>query len=116
MPRERLSRHFWRDEFDCRDGTEASPSRELIKRLEKLRSICGGKPLVIVSGYRTPSHNKSVGGAAHSQHLYNAAADIPKGYATVAQARRAGFTGIGVRADWVVHVDVRPSAVTLWNY
>lgn len=114
--RERLSAHFFRDEFDCRDGSESSPSRNLIERLEVLRSICGAKPLHIVSGYRSAAHNKAVGGATRSQHLYNTAADIPAGYATLAQARRAGFRGIGLRADWVVHVDVRPSAVTVWRY
>jgi hypothetical protein len=33
-------------------------------------------PLVVTSGYRTPEHNRAVGGAPHSQHLYMRALDI----------------------------------------
>lgn len=35
-----------------------------------------GKPVTITSGYRTPEHNKKVGGVPNSQHLYGQAADI----------------------------------------
>lgn len=35
-----------------------------------------GKPIVIGSGYRSPKVNKLVGGAANSDHMYGAAADI----------------------------------------
>ena len=35
-----------------------------------------GKPVIITSGYRTPEHNKNVGGVPTSQHLYGQAADI----------------------------------------
>ena len=43
--------------------------------LQKIRDHFG-RPVVITSGYRTAAHNKSVGGAAYSQHLYGRAADI----------------------------------------
>lgn len=112
----RLSAHFLRSEFDCRDGTLANPSSLLISRLEVLRGICGGRPLNIVSGYRSPGWNVKVGGAVHSQHLKNRAADLEKGYATLDQAKRAGFTGIGLRAGWVVHVDVRAASRVVWTY
>src|SRR3954470_19873679 len=110
-----LSPHFSRSEFDCRDGTKAHPDPELIRRLEALRHLCGDRPLRIVSGFRTVTYNRKVGGASNSQHLWNRAADIPPGYANLAQARAAGFTGIGyvgphVGASPVVHVDVRPTA------
>lgn len=47
-------------------------------------------------------------------HLYGKAADIPKGLATVAQALAAGFTGVGHRGRWVVHVDVRPGKAVVF--
>lgn len=103
-----LSQHFNRAEFDCHDGQRAHPDPELVQRLEALRHICGDRPLRIVSGYRDPAYNKSIGGAPNSQHQYNRAADIPAGYATIAQAEAAGFRGIGYCHGWVVHVDVRP--------
>ena len=110
-----LSPHFSRHEFDSHDGARAHPAPELIAALERLRSICGDRPLKIVSGYRSPAHNRAVGGKPRSQHLVNKAADIPEGYATVAQAERAGFTGIGNKGAWAVHVDVRPTRAR-WSY
>lgn len=109
-----LSAHFSRVEFDCKDGTHAHPSQALILALEKLRAIIG-KPIPIVSGYRTPEYNARVGGAKQSRHMYNDAADISRFLrVTVAQAIQAGFTGIGKRDDGiVVHVDMRPRQTPL---
>jgi uncharacterized protein YcbK (DUF882 family) len=87
-----------------------------LQRLETVRALAGGHPLRIVSGYRCPPHNKAVGGAKDSQHMYGAAADIPAGRVTPAQATRAGFTGLGIQAGWVVHVDVRDGPITTWHY
>lgn len=110
-----LSPHFSRREFDCRDGTRANPHPKLIAALERLRELVGGRPLRIVSGYRSPAYNARVGGAAQSQHVRNTAADIPRGYATVAQAEAAGFTGIGSSGPYAVHVDVRARKAR-WKY
>jgi len=110
-----LSAHFSRWEFDSHDGVQAHPDVRLVDALERLRSICGGRPLKIVSGYRSPAQNKAVGGAPRSQHLYNRAVDIPEGYATIAQAEQAGFRGIGSKGIWAVHVDVR-SQRARWTY
>lgn len=117
-----LSPHFSRSEFECRGrgqaGHRSHPTRvddRLVASLEKLRSACGDRPLNIVSGYRCEMWNRQVGGAVRSQHPRGTAADIPYGYATPAQARAAGFTGVGVKGAYAVHVDVRPSAAT-WRY
>lgn len=110
-----LSAHFSRREFDSHDGARADPDPELVAALERLRALVG-RPLRIVSGYRSPAHNRAVGGAPRSQHLYNRAADIPAEYATVAQAAAAGFTGIGSRGRWAVHVDVRRGRPARWSY
>ena len=113
-----LSPHFSRSEFDCPDGSRATPDRTLIASLEALRAIKRGAPLRIVSGYRSPAYNTQIGGARYSQHMYNRAADIPYGYAGVTDAKRAGFTGIGISHDgrFAVHVDVRPGPVVTWRY
>lgn len=111
-----LSPHFSRREFDSRDGAQANPHPDLIRKLEVLRHLGGDRPLHIVSGFRSKAHNDSVGGAPASQHLVNRAADLPKGAATVENARRAGFTGIGRKGGWATHVDVRPGPKVEWSY
>lgn len=113
-----LSAHFDSSEFRCkgtRHSAHAAVSPDLVAKLERLRAIKGGRPLTIVSGVRCATHNRAVGGARASQHLRGTAADIPKGYATVAEAERAGFTGIGSSGPWAVHVDVRPTRAR-WRY
>lgn len=110
-----LSPHFSRREFDCKDGSRSNPDPALIACLERLRAIKGGRPLRIVSGYRSPDYNRRVGGARRSQHVVNRAADLVKGYANVAEAVEAGFTGVGYCGDWVVHVDVRPSRLVVFR-
>lgn len=102
-----LSPHFSASEFrDHRDGSLIGPDPQLLSVLECLRAI-DGRPLSIVSGYRSPATNRAVGGAPRSQHLLGRAADIQGGRFTVAQAVACGARGIGHCDGWVVHVDVR---------
>ena len=111
-----LTTHFSRAEFrDKRANAYRDPPCRLLVVLELLRAEIG-RPLVIVSGYRTAATNRAVGGARESRHLLADAVDIPAGYATVAQAAAAGAVGIGSRDGWAVHLDVRPGAPARWTY
>jgi uncharacterized protein YcbK (DUF882 family) len=111
-----ITEHFSRAEFRDRRTGMSHVDVTLVDHLERLRTIVG-QPLNIVSGYRSPTTNAAVGGAQESQHLKGWAADIPEGYATVDQALRAGFTGIGSKGKWAVHVDVRDTpTVERWTY
>jgi uncharacterized protein YcbK (DUF882 family) len=104
-----LSPHFSSWEFaEHGSGKTRSIDRRLLDVLESIRSGLRGRPLPIVSGYRSAAYNRRIGGAPRSQHIYGRAADIPGGLATVEDARRAGAVGIGYCGRWVVHVDVRP--------
>jgi hypothetical protein len=47
----------------------------LAKFLQEIRNRFD-RPLMIVSGYRTPEVNEAIGGASHSRHLIGDAADI----------------------------------------
>jgi len=84
--REPVTVNFRLKEFACKDGTpvprEYWPNlQRLMERLERLRSALGGHPVTIMSGYRTPDYNASVGGAKNSAHMRATAADIKvKGY------------------------------------
>lgn len=103
-----LSEHFDSSEFvDRRTGGIILPTQSFVSKLEDLRDRIG-RPLPIVSGYRSPSTNRLVGGARRSWHLHGRAVDIPKGLVSVDQAVGAGFTGIGRCGAWVVHLDDRP--------
>jgi zinc D-Ala-D-Ala carboxypeptidase len=112
-----LSTNFSRREFrDRRTGSlPKDPPASLIGRLEALRCRIG-RPLPIVSGYRTPTTNRAVGGAVNSRHLSGDAVDIPEGLVRMDEAVAAGFTGIGTRNGWVVHVDCRPGPLKTWTY
>ena len=48
---------------------------KVLKNLQVLRDACG-KPITIMSGYRSPERNESVGGAKKSQHMEGNACDI----------------------------------------
>lgn len=120
------SQHFSFIEFRSKGNGWIELRRELVRGLEKLRVIQG--PIGIVSGYRDPAHNKKVGGASNSQHLYGNGADIdPKVHYTAVRKLQV-FSGIGYDGSTgrVRHVDVRhlgpnptggsPTNPTIWRY
>ena len=109
----RLAPHFRVREFACSDGTDTVfVAPELVEVLEEIRSHFG-RPVRVLSGYRTETKNKAVGGAAYSRHKYGMAADItvegaaPSAVAAYAETLLPDRGGIGVYGSFV-HVDVRP--------
>ena len=76
-----ITKNFKREEFDCHDGIfypqEWIYGRllPLCKDLEVIRKETGGL-LHILSGYRTNTYNKKVGGAPFSQHKEGDAGDL----------------------------------------
>lgn len=71
----RLSPHFKLSEFQCLCCKRVKLDSRLIPVLENARAYVG-LPVIITSGYRCPEHNRMVGGAPDSDHLYGWAADI----------------------------------------
>ena len=76
-----LTKNFNSKEFDCKDGTKVPEKfmgnlQKLANNLQILRNELGVAVTVTGSGYRTPKHNKAVGGATNSQHLTANGADI----------------------------------------
>lgn len=107
--------HFSPQEFACPHCEVALVRPLLLFKLERLRVLVR-RPIVIVSGYRCPVHNAAVHGAADSQHMYAAAADVHRGVCTLDEAQRIGFTGIGTLDGQPVHLDVRDGPPATWIY
>ena len=108
----KVSTNFKVNEFSCSDGSDPIfIDSELITVLQKIRTHFG-KSVTITSAYRTPTHNKAVGGTAYSQHLYGRAADIkvkdvsPKKVAAYAETLLKNRGGIGTYSTFT-HIDVR---------
>lgn len=107
--------HFGWWEFACKDehATQAPfLCVDLLIRLEAIR-IGFGAPVHVISGYRTPEHNRKVGGAERSYHLLGAAADIKvEGVSPlqvvefVRSAFGPAYGGLGLYRSWA-HVDCR---------
>lgn len=73
---EKVGQHFKVKEFACKDGSQVVfIDDHLVSVLDILRNQIG-KPVIITSGYRTPTRNKDVGGARYSYHMRGMAADI----------------------------------------
>jgi|SRR5690625_2109018 len=108
----RGTRNFKISEFRCKgSGTlpKGGMHNQLLLKLERLRYNLGNKPITINSGYRSPSHNRRVGGASNSQHLYGKAADIVVRGVSPSRVYNAAdklFNGVG-RYNTFTHVDTR---------
>ena len=76
----KLTKNFNKEEFDSKDGA-CMPNdvlnniAELAKNVQIIRDYVG-VPLTINSGYRSPAHNKSVGGVDNSYHVQGKASDL----------------------------------------
>lgn len=75
-----LTKNFSLHEFRCKDGTDVPDDlidnvKELAENLQVLRNFLE-KPIIVISGYRSPNYNKKIGGAKRSQHMVAKAGDI----------------------------------------
>lgn len=122
--------HLSWNELACHDGTPypddfVTDGRvyKLARIFEEIRLIWG-KPIKVLSGYRTVSYNRLVNGAIHSQHIEGRALDLspPEGvdmttfYNTIKnRIKDLGIKGLGKYPTWV-HIDIRPTErVAYWS-
>lgn len=112
----KISPHINLGEFASKDGADkVLYSTELLALLETLR----GEVFTVQlnSAYRTAAHNRAVGGASSSQHIYGTAADIQLKYKgepldaryVCCRCQSLGFAGVAYISSTSVHVDARPS-------
>lgn len=76
----KLTQNFSLREFKCRDGSNVPEDlmenvQLLADNLQVLRDHID-KPIRVISGYRSPTYNRKIGGAKRSQHMTAKAADI----------------------------------------
>jgi uncharacterized protein YcbK (DUF882 family) len=121
----KITPNFDAGEFACRDGTaypEAWHEERLVPLCKTLQVIRDhiGRPLVIISGYRTAEYQYKLGGVPKSQHIQGRAADVRVGGMPASELHAAimllygqgalpHLGGLGrYDAKNFVHVDVRP--------
>jgi uncharacterized protein YcbK (DUF882 family) len=116
----KLTENFSLWEFKCKDGSSVPDEymdnvKKLAENLQVLREVVG-KPIRVISGYRSKRYNTRINGARRSQHMYAKAADIKiKGFtpaeikAIIVSLINEGKMhkgGIGIYRTFV-HYDVR---------
>jgi hypothetical protein len=100
-------------EIACRGTGAIKINTEAMDKLQALRDRLG-KPLIVRSAYRSPEHNRAVGGAPASKHMQATAFDIAMSnhdpVAFEAAARAMGFLGFGYYPrSGFMHIDLGPA-------
>ena len=100
-------------EIACRGTGAIKINTEAMDKLQALRDRLG-KPLIVRSAYRSPEHNRVVGGAPASKHMQGTAFDIAMTnhdpVAFEAAARAVGFLGFGYYPrSGFMHIDLGPA-------
>jgi len=116
----KLTTNFSLSEFQSKDGAEFPSGvigklTELAYALQIIRNELK-VPISITSGYRSPEHNRKIGGAQESTHMQGIAADFKaNGMAPTAVAaiierlireKKIPQGGLKAYASWV-HYDIR---------
>jgi zinc D-Ala-D-Ala carboxypeptidase len=108
-------KNFSPAEIACRGSGSLRLHEDALDRLQALRDALA-KPLIVRSAYRSPAHNKKVGGAPQSKHLEGTAFDIAMAnhdpVAFEAAARAVGFLGFGFYPrSGFIHIDLGPARI-----
>jgi zinc D-Ala-D-Ala carboxypeptidase len=106
-------KNFSPAEIACRGTGSIRVHEDALDKLQALRDRLG-KPLIVRSAYRSPAHNRAVGGAPKSKHLDGTAFDIAMSnhdpVAFEQAAREVGFLGFGFYPrSGFIHIDLGPA-------
>jgi uncharacterized protein YcbK (DUF882 family) len=118
--------NFAAAEFRCKHSGQEGMQDDFLRKLQALRTEFG-RPLVITSGYRHPTHPVERSKARPGAHAKGRAVDIKvvnsgTMYELLRLAPRYGFTGLGIsfRASTpkFLHLDdvTGPSRPAVWVY
>lgn len=125
-----MSNHFKVREFASKSDTKlysdvVKVHNKLIVILEALFAELNCSKIIVNSGYRTPEHDKAVGGNGAGQHTLGRAADIvcygkdgkiiPAQKVCCKLEDMGGIYGIGFISQNAVHVDTRSKSTKWWG-
>jgi len=99
-----VSRNFKLYEFESRDTHEVKIHQEIIRKTQMVRDILG-LPVRVNSGYRTPEHNREVGGVPNSLHCEGKAVDLSCAFVPLEQLTIAAIWAEFMRI--IVYEDLR---------
>lgn len=114
---------FTPKEFNCRHTGKNDMQPAFMDKLQALRDEYG-KPMVVTSGYRDPSHPEEAKKPQPGMHSHGLAADIAceggQAFLIAKLAFKHGFTGIGVSQKAggarFIHIDMRPGIPVIYSY
>jgi hypothetical protein len=100
-------------EIACKGTGKVLVNADALDKLQALRDRLR-KPLILTSAYRSPEHNRAVGGAKNSMHMQGIAFDVRMDnhdpHEFEAAARAVGFTGFGYYPrSGFMHIDTGPA-------
>jgi zinc D-Ala-D-Ala carboxypeptidase len=108
---------FSPQEIACKGTGSLAINEDALDKLQALRDKLG-RPILLTSAYRSPEHNRTVGGAKNSKHMLGIAFDVrmenqdPQKFE--AAARAVGFAGFGYYPkQGFMHID--PVARPAWG-
>lgn len=106
-------KNFSPREMACKGTGSLLLDEVAMDKLQQLRDALG-VPLIVVSAYRSPEHNRAVGGAKNSYHMKGVAFDIQMAnhdpMLFEVAAREIGFRGFGYYPkQGFMHIDLGPA-------
>jgi uncharacterized protein YcbK (DUF882 family) len=119
--------NFKEAEFCCKHTGKVAMNHGFMARLQRLRTAYG-RPMVVTSGYRDPSHPAEVAKRTTGAHTTGRAVDIAVSGADalllIGMAWYHGFTGIGIKQHGTgrfIHLDdlsgnAQQPRPTVWTY
>jgi hypothetical protein len=98
-----IAPNFTLDEFaQGYKGRYAVVQPHAVERIQQLRDTLG--PLIVTSGYRSPTYNAMIGGATYSRHMYGDAFDLDPADVSLATLEAACTANDGFLVEYEAHV------------